>query len=245
MAVRDKLNKINQKNEHFHIRSCSKGTTSLWYYKNYHGTSMKCYKLSPQRERATGRTRHHARGQRRNSRSLGQCDRRNIRSSSSEKPTGSTSHKLRLSRPPWHPSWWITCLASLLPHRWEGDLLTNITKIQKIIITTASRNFLQINNIFLGRWRFTLDLFGRLFVDDVGLEPGSIISELGGFPVKEAKFRREMEKLRNSRTVDLTLSKIERDRNQLIVQVGFVMINTLKSSVGRSFFILRLFNQLD
>ena len=136
-------------------------------------------------------------------------------------------------------------MASLLPHRWEGDLLTNITKIQKIIITTASRNFLQINNIFLGRWRFTLDLFGRLFVDDVGLEPGSIISELGGFPVKEAKFRREMEKLRNSRTVDLTLSKIERDRNQLIVQVGFVMINTLKSSVGRSFFILRLFNQLD
>ena len=27
---------------------------------------------------------------------------------------------------------------------------------------------------------------------------GSIISELGGFPVKEAKFRREMEKLRYS-----------------------------------------------
>jgi hypothetical protein len=53
----------------------------------------------------------------------------------------------------------------------------------------------------------------------VGLELGSIISELGGFPVKEAKFRREMEKLRNSRTVDLTLSKIERERNQLIVQV--------------------------
>ena len=70
----------------------------------------------------------------------------------------------------------------------------------------------------LGRYRLTLDLFGRVFVDDVGLEPGSIISQLGGFPVKEAKFRREMEKLRNSRTVDLTLSKIERERSQLIVQ---------------------------
>ena len=70
----------------------------------------------------------------------------------------------------------------------------------------------------LGRYRLALDLFGRVFVDDVGLEPGSIISELGGFPVKEAKFRREMEKLRNSRTIDLTLSKIERDRPQLIVQ---------------------------
>ena len=70
----------------------------------------------------------------------------------------------------------------------------------------------------LGRYRLALDLFGRVFVDDVGLEPGSIISELGGFPVKEAKFRREMEKLRNSRTVDLTLSKIERERSQLIIQ---------------------------
>ena len=57
-----------------------------------------------------------------------------------------------------------------------------------------------------------------MFVDDVGLEPGSIISELGGFPVKEAKFRREMEKLRNSRTVDLTLAKVERERGQLILQ---------------------------
>merc|ERR1719458_478678 len=74
------------------------------------------------------------------------------------------------------------------------------------------------HDVLLGRWRLTLDLFGRVFVDDVGLEPGSIISELGGFPVKEAKFRREMEKLRNSRTVDLTLAKLERERGQLILQ---------------------------
>jgi len=74
------------------------------------------------------------------------------------------------------------------------------------------------HDILLGRWRLALDLFGRVFVDDVGLEPGSIINELGGFPVKEAKFRREMEKLRNSRTVDLTMSKMERDRGQLIIQ---------------------------
>ena len=40
------------------------------------------------------------------------------------------------------------------------------------------------HDILLGRWRLALDLFGRVFVDDVGLEPGSIISELGGFPVK-------------------------------------------------------------
>ena len=74
------------------------------------------------------------------------------------------------------------------------------------------------HDILLGRWRLTLDLFGRVFVNDVGLETGSIISELGGFPVKEAKFKREMEKLRNSKTVDLVLSKLDRDRNNLIVQ---------------------------
>ena len=86
-------------------------------------------------------------------------------------------------------------------------------------------NFRVPHDVLLGRWRLTLDLFGRVFVDDVGLEPGSIISELGGFPVKEAKFRREMEKLRNSRTVDLTLSKLDRERGKLIVQ-AFREFNT-------------------
>ncbi len=57
----------------------------------------------------------------------------------------------------------------------------------------------------LGRWRLTLELFGRVFCDDVGAEPGSVISELGFFPVKESKFRREMEKLRNTQQRDLTL----------------------------------------
>jgi E3 ubiquitin-protein ligase EDD1 len=45
-------------------------------------------------------------------------------------------------------------------------------------------------------------------MEDVGLEPGSVVSELGGFPVKEAKFRREMEKLRNGQQRDLTLAKV-------------------------------------
>ena len=83
------------------------------------------------------------------------------------------------------------------------------------------------HDILLGRWRLTLDLFGRVFVNDVGLETGSIISELGGFPVKEAKFKREMEKLRNSKTVDLVLSKLDRDRNNLIVQAFKVCITYL------------------
>ncbi|OXU30332.1 hypothetical protein TSAR_012971 [Trichomalopsis sarcophagae] len=73
------------------------------------------------------------------------------------------------------------------------------------------------HNILLGRWRLSLDLFGRVFMEDVGLEAGSIVSELGGFPVKEAKFRRDMEKLRSSQQKDITLSKVERDRTQLLI----------------------------
>lgn len=74
------------------------------------------------------------------------------------------------------------------------------------------------HELLLGRWKLSLDLFGRVFMEDVGLEPGSIVSDLGGFPVKESKFRREMEKLRNIQSKDLTLSKMERDRTQLILQ---------------------------
>lgn len=66
------------------------------------------------------------------------------------------------------------------------------------------------SDLLLGRWRLSLDLFGRVFMEDVGMEPGSIVSELGGFPVKEARFRRHMEKLRNAQQKDLTLSKVRK-----------------------------------
>ncbi|KAG5892960.1 hypothetical protein JTB14_015007 [Gonioctena quinquepunctata] len=88
------------------------------------------------------------------------------------------------------------------------------------------------HDLLLGRWRLSLDLFGRVFMEDVGLEPGSIVSELGGFPVKEAKFRRDMEKLRNNQQRDLTLSKIERDRTQLLIQT-FKELNTQYNSYNR------------
>ncbi|XP_074027095.1 E3 ubiquitin-protein ligase hyd isoform X3 [Leptinotarsa decemlineata] len=88
------------------------------------------------------------------------------------------------------------------------------------------------HDLLLGRWRLSLDLFGRVFMEDVGLELGSIVSELGGFPVKEAKFRRDMEKLRNNQQRDLTLSKIERDRTQLLIQT-FKELNTQYNSYNR------------
>lgn len=64
------------------------------------------------------------------------------------------------------------------------------------------------HDLMLGRWRLSFDLFGRVFTEDVGLEPGSVVAELGGFPIKEAKFRRDMEKLRNAQQRDLTLHKV-------------------------------------
>jgi E3 ubiquitin-protein ligase EDD1 len=81
------------------------------------------------------------------------------------------------------------------------------------------------SDVLLGRWRLTLDLFGRVFIDDVGSEAGSVIAELGGFPVKEARFRRDMERLRNMQQRDLTLFKVDRDRGQLILQT-FKELNT-------------------
>ncbi|XP_043921583.1 E3 ubiquitin-protein ligase UBR5 [Protopterus annectens] len=73
------------------------------------------------------------------------------------------------------------------------------------------------HDMLLGRWRLSLELFGRVFMEDVGAEPGSILTELGGFEVKESKFRREMEKLRNQQSRDLAI-EVDRDRDLLIQQ---------------------------
>ncbi|XP_017092018.2 E3 ubiquitin-protein ligase hyd [Drosophila bipectinata] len=80
-------------------------------------------------------------------------------------------------------------------------------------------------NFLLSRWKLTLDLFGRVFMDDVGMEHGSVLPELRGFPVKEMRFRRHMEKLRNGQQRDLVLCKLERNRENLIIQT-FKELNT-------------------
>lgn len=60
-------------------------------------------------------------------------------------------------------------------------------------------------NFLLGRWRLCLELFGRVFLEDVGAEPSSVLTELGRFDVKEVAFRREMDRLKNTSQRDLTL----------------------------------------
>ncbi|CAG0886409.1 unnamed protein product [Darwinula stevensoni] len=88
------------------------------------------------------------------------------------------------------------------------------------------------HDVLLGRWRLALELFGRVFVEDVGSEPGSVIPRLAGFHVREARFRRDMEKLRNSQQRDLTLTKVDRDRNHLIVQ-AFKEFNSMYGATQR------------
>ncbi|CAL8144298.1 unnamed protein product [Orchesella dallaii] len=111
----------------------------------------------------------------------------------------------------------------------KPDVATLTNPQQQLVLFNSS---MISDDVLLGRWRLTLELFGRVFVDDVGLEPGSVISELGGFPVKESRFRRDMEKLRNAQQRDLTLSKLERDRHQLILQT-FKELNNHYNSAHR------------
>lgn len=98
-------------------------------------------------------------------------------------------------------------------------------------------------DLLLSRWRLTLDLFGRVFMEDVGLEPGSIVYELRGFPVKEARFRRHMEKLRNAQQRDLTLLKMERNRSNLLIQT-FKELNTQFNNQNRRLFPPLAFNRV-
>nr|CAB3267473.1 E3 ubiquitin-protein ligase UBR5-like [Phallusia mammillata] len=85
----------------------------------------------------------------------------------------------------------------------------------------------------LGKCRLTLELFSRVFLDDVGNEPKSILQELGGFEVREAKFRKDMERIRTSQTVDLQLN-VERSRDPLIQQTFKNLNQHFKRRCGSS-----------
>ncbi|XP_055848021.1 E3 ubiquitin-protein ligase hyd [Episyrphus balteatus] len=98
-------------------------------------------------------------------------------------------------------------------------------------------------NVLLGRWKHSLDLFGRVFMDDVGLEYGSILPEIRGFPVKETRFRRQMEKLRNGQQRDLVLSKLERSRDSLITHT-FKELNTQFGTQNRRVYPPLTFNRV-
>lgn len=112
--------------------------------------------------------------------------------------------------------------------------------MSKLLIPTSSKHQRKRNSTSSGdpvesvifnpdelidRWRLTIDLFGRVFCDDVGLEPASLIRQLGGFQLKEAKFRREMERLRNLATRELSID-VDREREKLM-QATFKSLNNM------------------
>ena len=77
----------------------------------------------------------------------------------------------------------------------------------------------------LARWRFSIELFVKLFLDDVGNEPGSVINESSGFSAREQRFRHDMERLKNAHQKDIRFEAMERDR-ALLVQKTFRTLNT-------------------
>jgi len=82
-------------------------------------------------------------------------------------------------------------------------------------------------NSLLSRWRLCVEMFGQAFLEDVGCEPSSVLNELGRFDVKETKFRREMERLRNSTQRDLTLEVTFLYHCFVLVVSSFVKYNPL------------------
>jgi E3 ubiquitin-protein ligase EDD1 len=61
----------------------------------------------------------------------------------------------------------------------------------------------------LARWRFSMELFVKLFLDDVGNEPGSIINESSGFSAREQRFRHDMERLKNAHQRDIRFEAVK------------------------------------
>lgn len=57
----------------------------------------------------------------------------------------------------------------------------------------------------MSRWNHSLDAFASAFFSDIGAEPRSYMLERLSFTEKEARFRKEMERLRSYTKYDLTL----------------------------------------
>lgn len=92
---------------------------------------------------------------------------------------------------------------------------------------SASKQSMSHPGDLIDRWRLTSDLFGRIFCDDVGIEPCSVVRQLAGFQLKEVRFRREMERLRNMASREI-LIEVERSRVQLLVS-AFKALNNMYS----------------
>jgi hypothetical protein len=80
----------------------------------------------------------------------------------------------------------------------------------------------------LARWRFSMEIFVKLFLDDVGCETGSIINESSGFSAREQRFRHEMERLKNAHQKDI--------RFEAVKQLSSPIVNMFSSKYLFPFF---------
>ena len=71
----------------------------------------------------------------------------------------------------------------------------------------------------LSRWRKTVELFARVFMDDVGSEEESVLRQLASFSLRQSKFQKEMDDLRHNSSGKTELSlNVHRTRDKLIPQ---------------------------
>lgn len=75
-------------------------------------------------------------------------------------------------------------------------------------MTLASIPYHGSYEYLLARWRFSIEIFVKLFLDDVGSETGSIINESSGFSAREQRFRHDMERLKNAHQKDIRFEAV-------------------------------------
>ncbi|VDO05272.1 unnamed protein product [Rodentolepis nana] len=83
------------------------------------------------------------------------------------------------------------------------------------------------------RWSRSLDAFANAFSNDISIEPRSYMVERLSFTTKEARFRKDMERLRLCTKYDLSL-EIDRDPSALILNTATQLNNELSSRLAQS-----------
>lgn len=80
----------------------------------------------------------------------------------------------------------------------------------------------------LTRWRFSIELFVKLFLDDVNNESGSILYESSGFSAREQRFRQDMERLKNMHQKDLRFEGVSYRKESLhrTLNISFISDRT-------------------
>nr|CDS34716.2 E3 ubiquitin protein ligase hyd [Hymenolepis microstoma] len=83
------------------------------------------------------------------------------------------------------------------------------------------------------RWSRSLNAFASAFSTDISVEPRSYMVERLSFTAKEARFRKDMERLRSCTKYDLSL-EIDRDPSALILNTATQLNNELSSRLAQS-----------